>query len=68
MGGKREPGQGGWHRGGAEGESSEWISQAAAPGEQGGNFQGPLVLTEEWAGRLVVREVCLHEGFGPGQR
>ena len=27
------------------------------PGEQGGNFQGPLVLTKEWEGRLVVSEV-----------
>lgn len=29
-------------------------------GEQGGNVQGPLVLTEEWKGRLMVREcVCM---------
>lgn len=30
-----------------------------APGEQGGDFQGPLVLTEEWEGCRVVREACL---------
>lgn len=24
-----------------------------------GDFQGPLVLTEEWEGRRVVREACL---------
>lgn len=32
---------------------------AVGPGEQGGDFQGPLVLTEEWEGCRVVREVCL---------
>lgn len=29
------------------------------PGEQGGDFQGPLVLTEEWEGCRVAREACL---------
>lgn len=35
-----------------------------APGEQDGNCQGPLVCTKEREGHLVVREVCLREGFG----
>lgn len=42
-------------------------SGCGLPGEQGGNFQGPFVLTEQWEGRLAGREGCLPEGFGWGE-
>lgn len=38
------------------------------PGQQDGNFQGPLVLTKEQEGRLVVREVSLPEALAEAKQ
>lgn len=57
---------GGWRWAGGVGEAVFGVDSpdCGIPGQQGGNFQGPLVLTKEREGCLVVREVCLPEGFG----
>lgn len=70
------------YREGGDGQSVEagqedgagWGSRTRGPQVSGvwgprtaGTFQGPLVLTKEWEGQLVVRGVCLPEGFGWGQ-
>lgn len=39
------------------------ITGAVGPGERGGDFQGPLVLTEEWEGCPAVREARVCCGF-----